>query len=356
MPPAREAVDDRDRCGRRSPGAMPPTRNASAPSWRREAPTRSRRCGRTFLADIPCPPWRARARCHDSDGRPSANSPRGWAQSIGSRVAADLMWTRTRRGSGMPLMAGRCIAHIRGRWSRWRAAPPVADSAQSDAARAPTAAACGPSASHRSAGRRRPPVGGAAGPIPNGSPPVTDAYARAWPPRQSGRCGAIRVAGRGGGQRRSRTTGTGSVRTKGRSREAALLVAVEAAASPPAATRPRRDVVTSRRPRRRAGQRAPWAPAPTLSGGALSVAAATEGGHPLTTRRATKPQTLTNKAKEAPIHGPGSGGRDRRTAQEYAADLARETERSLRRDPERWTQRRTNEIPKDEAPSPRRHD
>ncbi len=105
MPPAREAVDDRDRCGRRSPGAMPPTRNASAPSWRREAPTRSRRCGRTFLADIPCPPWRARARCHDSDGRPSANSPRGWAQSIGSRVAADLMWTRTRRGSGMPLRA-----------------------------------------------------------------------------------------------------------------------------------------------------------------------------------------------------------------------------------------------------------
>jgi hypothetical protein len=82
------------------------------------------------------------------------------------------------------------------------------------------------------------------------------------------------------------------------------------------------------------------------------VAAATEGGHPLTTRRPTKPQTSTNKAKEAPIHGPGSGGRDRRTAQESAADLARETERSLRRDPERWTQRRTNEIPKDRSTEP----
>jgi hypothetical protein len=67
----------------------------------------------------------------------------------------------------------------------------------------------------------------------------------------------------------------------------------------------------------------------------------------LTTPRATKPQTSTNKAKEAPIHGPGRGGRDRRTAQEYAADLASETDRLLARDPERWTQRRTNEVPKD---------
>lgn len=86
--------------------------------------------------------------------------------------------------------------------------------------------------------------------------------------------------------------------------------------------------------------------------GVQSVAAATEGGHPLTTRRATKPQTSTEKAKVAPIHGPGGGGRDRRTGQEYAADLARETERSLRRDPERWTQRRTNEIPKDRSTEP----
>jgi hypothetical protein len=72
----------------------------------------------------------------------------------------------------------------------------------------------------------------------------------------------------------------------------------------------------------------------------------------VTTRRAAKPQASTDKAKEAPIHGPGGGGRDRRTAQEYAADLARETARSLARDPERWTQRRTNEIPKDRSTEP----
>jgi hypothetical protein len=72
----------------------------------------------------------------------------------------------------------------------------------------------------------------------------------------------------------------------------------------------------------------------------------------LTTRRRRQAQASTNKAQEAPIHGPGGGGRDRRTAQEYAADLARETERSLRRDPERWTQRRTNEIPKDRSTEP----
>ena len=67
----------------------------------------------------------------------------------------------------------------------------------------------------------------------------------------------------------------------------------------------------------------------------------------MTTRRATKPQISANKAREAPIRGPGRGGRDRRTAQEYAADLASETDRSLARDPKRWTQRRTNEVPKD---------
>jgi hypothetical protein len=72
----------------------------------------------------------------------------------------------------------------------------------------------------------------------------------------------------------------------------------------------------------------------------------------LTTRRATKPQTSTNTAKEGPIHGPGRGGRDRRTAQEYAADLASETDRSLARDPERWTRRRTNELPKDRSTEP----
>jgi hypothetical protein len=64
----------------------------------------------------------------------------------------------------------------------------------------------------------------------------------------------------------------------------------------------------------------------------------------LTTRRATEPQTSAGKAEEAPIHGPGRGGRDRRTAQEYAADLASETERSLRRDPKRWKWQRTVEV------------
>jgi hypothetical protein len=72
----------------------------------------------------------------------------------------------------------------------------------------------------------------------------------------------------------------------------------------------------------------------------------------LTTRRATRPQTSANKAKEAPIHGPGRGGRDRRTAQEYAADLASETDRSLARDPKRWHTRRTNEVPKDRTTEP----
>ena len=66
--------------------------------------------------------------------------------------------------------------------------------------------------------------------------------------------------------------------------------------------------------------------------------------HPLTTRRATELQTSAGKAEEAPIHGPGRGGRDRRTAQEYAADLASETERSLRRDPKRWKWQRTVEV------------
>jgi hypothetical protein len=54
----------------------------------------------------------------------------------------------------------------------------------------------------------------------------------------------------------------------------------------------------------------------------------------MTSRRAKHP-TPARKAEGVPIHGPGRGGRDRRTAQEYATDLARETERSLRGDPER---------------------
>ncbi len=86
--------------------------------------------------------------------------------------------------------------------------------------------------------------------------------------------------------------------------------------------------------------------------GVQSVAAATEGGPPLTARRATKPQTPADKAEQAPIHGPGRGGRDRRTAEEYAADLASETARSLARDPKRWTRRRTNELPKNRSTEP----
>jgi hypothetical protein len=55
---------------------------------------------------------------------------------------------------------------------------------------------------------------------------------------------------------------------------------------------------------------------------------------------------LTSKADEAPTDGPGRGGRDRRTAAEYARDLERETAASLRRDPTRWKSRKSNELPK----------
>ena len=72
----------------------------------------------------------------------------------------------------------------------------------------------------------------------------------------------------------------------------------------------------------------------------------------MTTRRAADPQASTGKAKETPIRKPGGGGRDRRTAQEYAADLASETDRSLKRDPKRWTRKRTNEVPKDRSIEP----
>jgi hypothetical protein len=72
----------------------------------------------------------------------------------------------------------------------------------------------------------------------------------------------------------------------------------------------------------------------------------------VTTRRAAKPESSTDKARETPVHKPGGGGRDRRTAREYAADLARETARSLARDPERWTRRRTSELPKNRSTEP----
>jgi len=92
--------------------------------------------------------------------------------------------------------------------------------------------------------------------------------------------------------------------------------------------------------------------APTMPGGLCPWQPRPREDHPLTTRRAAKPHTSTNKAKEAPINGAGRGGRDRRTAAEYAADLASETDRSLARDPKRWIRRRTNEVPKDRSTEP----
>src|SRR6266567_3863119 len=74
-----------------------------------------------------------------------------------------------------------------------------------------------------------------------------------------------------------------------------------------------------------------------------SVAAATEGGSPVDHPSRRQAPSLDQQ---------GQGGADPRarpTAQEYAADLARETDRSLARDPERWTRRQTNEIPKDRS-------
>jgi hypothetical protein len=62
------------------------------------------------------------------------------------------------------------------------------------------------------------------------------------------------------------------------------------------------------------------------------------------TSRRTKHPTPTGKAEGVPIHGPGRGGRDRRTGAEYAADLANETQRSLRRDPKRWKWQRTVDV------------
>jgi hypothetical protein len=106
--------------------------------------------------------------------------------------------------------------------------------------------------------------------------------------------------------------------------------------------------MTSRRAQRRALQRALDADtvndAYDATGAAVCGSRARREDHPLTTGRATEPQTSAGKAEEAPIHGPGRGGRDRRTAQEHAADLASETERSLRRAPKRWKWQRTVEV------------
>jgi hypothetical protein len=45
----------------------------------------------------------------------------------------------------------------------------------------------------------------------------------------------------------------------------------------------------------------------------------------------------------------GRSGRDPRSGAEYLAALEDETEASLRRDPKRWTRRRTNELPKNRS-------
>jgi len=72
----------------------------------------------------------------------------------------------------------------------------------------------------------------------------------------------------------------------------------------------------------------------------------------VTTRRATKPQSSAGKAKEAPLRRSGSGGRDRRTAKEYARALHEETLRSLKRDPSRWKWQRSNELPSRRSTEP----
>jgi hypothetical protein len=62
--------------------------------------------------------------------------------------------------------------------------------------------------------------------------------------------------------------------------------------------------------------------------------------------------SLTSRAGEAPIHEPSRGGRDRRTAAEFARDLERETAASLRRDPRRWKPRKSNELLKNRNAEP----
>src|SRR6266542_899520 len=71
-----------------------------------------------------------------------------------------------------------------------------------------------------------------------------------------------------------------------------------------------------------------------------------------TTSHRTKQPTPAGKAEQALLGALGRPGQDRRSAAEYAADLARETEVSLRRDPTRWRTRRTIEVPKDRSSSP----
>jgi hypothetical protein len=71
----------------------------------------------------------------------------------------------------------------------------------------------------------------------------------------------------------------------------------------------------------------------------------------MTSHRTTHP-TPAGEAERALLGALGRPGQDRRSAADYAADLAGETEASLRRDPTRWRTRRTFEVPKDRRSSP----
>jgi hypothetical protein len=66
----------------------------------------------------------------------------------------------------------------------------------------------------------------------------------------------------------------------------------------------------------------------------------------------TKQPTPASEAARGLLGALGRPGQDRRSAADYAAELARETEASLRRDPKRWRTRRTIEVPKDRGTSP----
>jgi hypothetical protein len=68
----------------------------------------------------------------------------------------------------------------------------------------------------------------------------------------------------------------------------------------------------------------------------------------MSSHRTTHP-TPVGKAEGVLLGALGRPGQDRRSAAEYAADLAGETEVSLRRDPKRWRMRRTSEVPKDRS-------
>jgi hypothetical protein len=62
------------------------------------------------------------------------------------------------------------------------------------------------------------------------------------------------------------------------------------------------------------------------------------------TSRRTKQATPAGTAERVSLGDLGHAGRDRRSAAEYARELAAETEASLRSDPSRWPWRRTVEV------------